>query len=285
MIDSIIPKSNPVPQGIFCLGVMFVQLDLSCRRRRRWRWAVPLVLAALLLALPQLAALRPAALARVDRVVGRHYMTRLDALQQENFTLHQQLAQSADALAENAALRQLVGCGRGITGVTPARVVGGGAGRFTLAYPEATPGPAVEYDFVARDIAEMTAGMQIEQIAFDRYRMGTLQKELDRAGVVLPFVPFGQGYVSMAPAIDATEIEFLHKRVRHAGHPVLTMCAATAVMVSDPAGNRKLDKSKSTGRIDGMVALAMAMGAAKAGEVEMVSVSPWDDPNFSLVEA
>ena len=63
---------------------------------------MPLVLAALLLALPQLAALRPAALARVDRVVGGHYMTRLDALQQENFTLHQQLAQSADALAENA---------------------------------------------------------------------------------------------------------------------------------------------------------------------------------------
>ena len=119
----IIPKSNPVPQGIFCLGVMFVQLDLSCRRRRRWRWAVPLALAALLLALPQLAALRPAVLSRVDRVVGRHYMTRLDALQRENFTLHQQLAQSADALAENAALRQLVGCGRGITGVTPARVV------------------------------------------------------------------------------------------------------------------------------------------------------------------
>ena len=112
----IIPKSNPVLQGIFCLGVMFVQLDFSCRRRRRWRWAVPLVLAALLLALPQLAALRPAALARVDRVVGRHYMTRLDALQQENFTLHQQLAQSADALAENAALRQLVGCGRAASG-------------------------------------------------------------------------------------------------------------------------------------------------------------------------
>ena len=152
-------------------------------------------------------------------------------------------------------------------------------------FMKATPGPAVEYDFVARDIAEMTAGMQIEQIAFDRYRMATLQKELDRAEVVLPLVPFGQGYVSMAPAIDATEIEFLHKRVRHGGHPVLTMCAATAVMVSDPAGNRKLDKSKSTGRIDGMVALAMAMGAAAAGGVEMVSVSPWDDPNFSLVEA
>lgn len=139
----IIPKSNPIPQGIFCLGVMFVQLDLSCRRRRRWRWAVPLVLTALLLALPQLAALRPAALARVDRIVGGHYMTRLDALQQENFTLHQQLAQSADALAENAALRQLVGCGRGITGVTPARVVARGVGGFTLACPDTAPGNAV----------------------------------------------------------------------------------------------------------------------------------------------
>ena len=122
---------------------MFVQLDLSCRRRRRWRWAVPLVLAALLLALPQLAALRPAALAQVDRVVGRHYMTRLDALQQENFTLHRQLAQSADALAENAALRQLVGCGRGITGVTPARVVARSVGGFTLACPDTAPGNAV----------------------------------------------------------------------------------------------------------------------------------------------
>lgn len=133
---------------------------------------------------------------------------------------------------------------------------------------KATPGSAVEYDFVARDIAEMTAGMDVRKIAFDRYRMATLQRELDRADVSLPFEACGQGYVSMAPAIDATEIEFLHERVRHAGHPVLTMCAATAVMISDPAGNRKLDKSKSTGRIDGMVALAMAMGAAHGSGVE-----------------
>jgi phage terminase large subunit-like protein len=136
-------------------------------------------------------------------------------------------------------------------------------------FMEATPGPAVEYDFVARDIKALTAGMQIEKIAFDRYRMATLQKELDRADVALPLEPFGQGYVSMAPAIDATEIEFLHERVRHGGHPVLTMCAATAVVVKDPAGNRKLDKSKSTGRIDGMVALAMAMGVACATAQEV----------------
>lgn len=129
-------------------------------------------------------------------------------------------------------------------------------------FMRATPGPAVEYGFVARDIAEITSGMDIRRIAFDRHRMSTLQGELDRLGVVLPFEPFGQGFVSMAPAIDTTEIEFLHGRVRHGRHPVLTMCAANAVMVMDPAGNRKLDKAKSTGRIDGMVGLVMAMSVA-----------------------
>ena len=123
MIDSIIPKSNPVPQGIFCLGVMFVQLDLSrSRRRRRW-WLLPLVPAVLWLCLPRLAAALPAAAARADRVIGARYTARLDALQQENFALHQRLAASADAVAENKALRSLLGSGRAVGCVTPARVL------------------------------------------------------------------------------------------------------------------------------------------------------------------
>lgn len=126
----------------------------------------------------------------------------------------------------------------------------------------ATPGPAVEYGFVARDIARITEGMDVRKIAFDRHRMKTLQAELDRLDVTLPFEEFGQGFVSMAPAIDRAEIEFLHHRFRHGGHPVLTMCAANAIIVQDAAGNRKLDKSKSTGRIDGMVSLVMAAGVA-----------------------
>lgn len=58
----------------------------------------------------------------------------------------------------------------------------------------------------------------------------------------------------------------LNGRVRHGMHPVLTMCAVNAVVVKDAAGNRKLDKSKATGRIDGMVAMTMSVGAAN-GEV------------------
>src|SRR3546814_8428330 len=73
---------------------------------------------------------------------------------------------------------------------------------------------------------------------------------------------FGQGFISMAPALDNLEAELLNGRVRHGGNPVLRMCAVNAVVTKDPAGNRKLDKSKATGRIDGMVALPMALGVA-----------------------
>ena len=123
-----------------------------------------------------------------------------------------------------------------------------------------TPGKVIDYDFVARDIGELTAGLNVGKLAFDRWRMDRMKGAMERQGVDLPLEPFGQGYVSMSPALDALEADLLAERVHHGGHPVLTMCAANAVAVPDPAGNRKLDKSKATGRIDGMVALAMAEG-------------------------
>lgn len=119
---------------------MFVQLDLShSRRRRRW-WLLPLVLAAVLLAGPWLAAVVPGTAASIGRFVGARYTAQIDALQAENFTLHQQLARSADALAENDALRRLVGCGRVSAAVAPARVLARGVGGFTLACPGAVSG-------------------------------------------------------------------------------------------------------------------------------------------------
>jgi phage terminase large subunit-like protein len=80
----------------------------------------------------------------------------------------------------------------------------------------------------------------------------------------------------MSPAIDALEADLLIERIRHGGNPVLAMCAANAVAVSDPAGNRKLDKAKATGRIDGLVALAMAEGVeAMAGGGSSGSIDDW----------
>lgn len=140
-----------------------------------------------------------------------------------------------------------------------------------------TPGRVIDYGFVARDIGEITSGLDVVKIGFDRWRMDRMQSALDGAGVQLPLESFGQGYVSMSPALDALESDLLQENVRHGGHPVLAMCAANAVSLPDPAGNRKLDKSKATGRIDGMVALAMAegveaMSAERAPSYEMLII-------------
>lgn len=144
-----------------------------------------------------------------------------------------------------------------------------------------TPGKVIDYAFVARDIGEITSGLSIAKIGFDRWRMDRMQTALTNAGVDLPLQEHGQGFKDMSPALDALEADLLKSNVRHGGHPVLAMCAANAVAVSDPAGNRKLDKSKATGRIDGLVALAMAEGV-EAMMQEAIPVSPWDDPAFSL---
>ena len=66
----------------------------------------------------------------------------------------------------------------------------------------------------------------------------------------------------MHPAIEKFEGMLKNSELRHNGNPVMTWCASNAVVTSDPAENRKLDKGKSNGRIDGMVALAMARGIA-----------------------
>lgn len=131
-----------------------------------------------------------------------------------------------------------------------------------------TPGSFVDYAVVIRDIAEIISDFDIAAIAFDRWRIDLLKKEADLIGLALPWVPFGQGFKDMAPALDTLEAAMLNGRVRHGMHPVLTMCAGNAVVIMDAASNRKLDKSKATGRIDGMVALAMAMGAANGEAVE-----------------
>lgn len=128
-------------------------------------------------------------------------------------------------------------------------------------YLRTTPGSSVDYSFVIADIADILSDFDISAIAFDRYRIDVLRREADLIGLTLPLVEYGQGYKDMAPAIDTLESELLNGRIRHGNHPVLTMCAANAIVVQDAAGNRKLDKSKSTGRMDGMQALAMAQGA------------------------
>lgn len=144
-----------------------------------------------------------------------------------------------------------------------------------------TPGKVIDYRFVARDIGQITEGMSIAKVGFDRWRMDRMQTALIEEEVDLPLEPFGQGFASMSPALDSLEADLLQEQLIHDGHPVLAMCAANAVAVKDTAENRKLDKSKATGRIDGMVALAMAEGVETKG-AEPAAASPWDDPDFVM---
>ena len=139
-------------------------------------------------------------------------------------------------------------------------------------YLHTTPGSTVDYEYVAQDIGEILSGLDVQSIAYDRWRIALLQKEFDELGITLPLVEHGQGFKDMSPALDTLEAELLNGRMAHGNHPVLTMCAANAVVVKDAAGNRKLDKHKATGRIDGMVALAMAFGVT-ASQAEITEIT------------
>ena len=131
------------------------------------------------------------------------------------------------------------------------------AGHITL-----TPGSSIDYSHVAEWLAEYCGSRNVRAVKFDRWRIDVLKAELARIGADIPLEPFGQGFRDMTPAIDTLESELVNGNIRHGGNPVMSMCAANAIAVRDGAGNRKLDKAKSTGRIDGIVALAMAMGSA-----------------------
>ena len=143
---------------------------------------------------------------------------------------------------------------------------------------QTTPGRAIEYDYIAAYLRDLFDRCDVRAIAFDRYNMKFLRPCLERAGFdeteLERFVEFGQGFVSMSPALRELETRLLRSSLKHGNHPVLEMCAKNATVVSDPAGNRKFIKGKASGRIDGMVALAMAVGV-------MPSVAQPDDEAFN----
>jgi len=125
------------------------------------------------------------------------------------------------------------------------------------------PGASIDYEVVAKDMVNILADCHVKTVGFDRWRFDLLKKELDELGATdLPLVPFGQGFKDMSPALEALETALLNEQIAHGANPVLTMCAMNSRVESDAAGNRKLSKAKAQGRIDGMVALTMAIGVS-----------------------
>lgn len=136
-----------------------------------------------------------------------------------------------------------------------------------------TAGATVDYEHIASFCQTYLKDVNVRSIAYDRWRIDVLKREFERIGVELPLIEFGQGTKDMSPAVDGLESKVLNKKLRILQNPVMNMCAQNAVVYKNPAGDRKLDKSKTSGRIDGMVALTMAAGIADKAQPPEVNIN------------
>lgn len=123
-----------------------------------------------------------------------------------------------------------------------------------------TEGNVTDYDVIRRDINELGKRYNIREIAFDRWNATQLTTQLQGDGFTM--VPFGQGFVSMAAPTKELEKLLLSDRLAHGGNPVARWMASNVAVRTDPAGNLKPDKEKSSEKIDGIVALVMGLGRA-----------------------
>lgn len=115
----------------------------------------------------------------------------------------------------------------------------------------------IHYGFIEKFIKELGQDYNIQEIAFDRW--GAVQMVQNLEGLGFTVVPFGQGFKDMSPPTKELMKLALEKRIAHGGHPVLSWMMDNIHIRTDPAGNIKPDKAKSTEKIDGAVALIMAL--------------------------
>ena len=125
---------------------------------------------------------------------------------------------------------------------------------------ETTEGNVVHYGYIERFIEDLGTRYNIREIAFDRW--GAVQMSQNLEGMGFTVVPFGQGFKDMSPPTKELMKLTLEKKLEHGGHPVLRWMMDNIFIRTDPAGNIKPDKEKSTEKIDGAVATIMALDRA-----------------------
>lgn len=172
----------------------------------------------------------------------------------------------------------------------------------------AVPGAVIDKTFVAEQVAQIYAEHDVQFLAFDPAGMADFIASCEQVGLDVwqfkgPDEPEGSGLklvrhaqgkrrmfedkqLTMPTSIERLEDRILAQTITIDASPVTYSCAANAHIDTDGQENRAFDKKRSRGRIDGMVTIAMATGAAtnEMGEAPIMT-SPWDDPNFSLVPA
>jgi phage terminase large subunit-like protein len=123
-----------------------------------------------------------------------------------------------------------------------------------------TEGNVVHYGFIEEYIETLGSQYNIREIAFDRW--GAVQMTQNLEGLGFTVVPFGQGFKDMSPPTKELMKLTLEQKLAHGGHPVLRWMMDNVTVRTDPAGNIKADKEKSTEKIDGAIATIMALDRA-----------------------
>ena len=127
-------------------------------------------------------------------------------------------------------------------------------------YIQTTEGNVVHYGFIEKFIEDLGEIYNIREIAFDRW--GAVQMVQNLEGMGFTVVPFGQGFKDMSPPTKELMKLTLERKIAHGGHPVLRWMMDNIFIRTDPAGNIKADKEKSTEKIDGVIATIMALDRA-----------------------
>ena len=143
-----------------------------------------------------------------------------------------------------------------------------------------TEGNVVHYGFIEKFIENLGERFNIREIAFDRW--GAVQMVQNLEGMGFTVVPFGQGFKDMSPPTKELMKLVLEERLAHGGHPVLRWMMDNIFIRTDPAGNIKPDKEKSTEKIDGAIATIMALDRAiRCGNDTSASV--YDDRGILFI--
>lgn len=136
---------------------------------------------------------------------------------------------------------------------------------------QVTDGNVVDYNAIESFIVQLGEKFQIKRICFDRWNATQLTQRLE-SEYNFEMVQFGQGFYSMSAPTKELERLVLERKIVHNGHKVLRWNMDNVCVDTDAAGNMKPSKKNSTEKIDGAVALIMALSQAMIYNVNQKSI-------------
>ena len=138
---------------------------------------------------------------------------------------------------------------------------------------ETTPGKAINFKAIVHRLGEISARYDLVCVAYDRAFIKSFNARCEEEGVRLPLKEYGQGFVSMSPAVQLLEAAILDKRIHHTGNPILRWQMSNVAIEMDSSANRKPSKKRAIGHIDGVVSLLMALAIAEQPQQPAIDVA------------